>query len=121
MASLLGNYFGNAALQDYFRSRNTWLALHFNDPGVTGDLSTEVNGGSYVRQPAQWTVPSAKTIATSNTIIFHDLPAFTLKYIAVWDAVSNGHLMLRFAVTPNQSIGASSLWRALPGDIAVTL
>lgn len=121
MGSILGNFFGNAALDDYFTNRACWLALHQTDPGVNGDLSTEFNGGGYKRQRVHFTSPSAKTVASSDTQIFHDLPNGIIRYIAVWDASANGHCMIRLLLSTAKNIDSGGQFTSLVGDVAFSL
>lgn len=122
MASLLGNYFGNQALNRYFINIPTWLALHTLNPGPNGDLGTEVTGGGYARQKAQWSAPANKTIATTNSQTFHDLPATTVRYLAVWDAVEFGDILILLPLGGSGvSVPAAGQFIAQVGDVAFTI
>lgn len=119
--SWLSNYFGNAALHDYLSSVPNYLSLHSSDPGVSGTLSTEFTGGGYGRQRTKWSAPNNKTIATTNSQIFHDLNQGTVNYLGVWDATNNGHLLFRVKVTPGVFVPSSGQFTALAGDVALTV
>lgn len=121
MASLLSNYLGNAVLQTYLINNPSWLALHETDPGVLGDLSTEFTGGGYARQPTSWSAPGSKTTATTNAQIFSNLLAADCAWIAIWDAVVLGHILLRVVLPSPVTVAASGNFVSAIGDVAFTL
>lgn len=121
MASILSNYCGNGMLAAYFTSKKTYLALHRADPTNTGDPSTEFVGGGYIRQLATWSVASNKTIATTNTQIFNDLPAGTLAFLAAWDSQVGGNMLIRYALSPTIAITASGRFTSVAGDVAFVI
>lgn len=122
MSSILTNYFGNQLLNWYFDSNNTWLGLHDGDPGVNGDISTEISHGGYERQPINFTNnPSNKTVASTNQQIFTNLGQSTITHLAVWDAVSNGNCLIRLALGTSITVNAGGQFAATAGDIAFTL
>lgn len=121
MSSVLGNSFANSALLTYFHQANTWLGLHLTDPGALGDMSTEMFGGGYHRQPINWGPPSSKTIATTNYQKFEDLPSGTVNYLGVWNAASTGNILVRFQLGVPVPVSTGDIFTALPGDISFTL
>lgn len=88
------NYLGNLVLTKYLTTLGAYLALHTSDPTVLGNLSTEVVGGSYVRQHVTlWTSPSSKTTANNELVVFDNLPACTVTYMSLWTAVTAGNML----------------------------
>ena len=121
--SVLSNYLGNAILAEYLQAKPNWLALHIDDPTVTGDLSTEVAGGGYARQASTgaWSAPGSKTVATARALTWVGMPACTVAYIAVWDALTGGHLWVTIALAPPITVPASGHFLCASGDVAVSL
>ncbi len=54
---------------------------------------TEVAGGSYARQAITFSAASSGTITNSALITFSAIPAATITYIAVYDALTVGNLL----------------------------
>src|SRR5262249_6521721 len=114
---------GNLVLAAYLQGKPNWLALHTDDPTVTGDPATEVAGAGYQRQAATgaWSAPGSKTIATTKAFTWVGMPACTVTHIAVWDALSGGHLLATIALSPAIAVSASGHFLAAAGDIAITV
>jgi hypothetical protein len=125
MASWLSNYLGNRMLYNNFTTAGTnnvtYLALHISDPGVSGDLSTEVRGGGYNRHIAYWTNASAKTVATTNAMVFNDLRPVTITHIAVWDRITAGNMLIRMPLDTAVNVTASGNFIVAIGDVAFTV
>lgn len=120
MSSVISNYLGNAALQLYFRTNPTWLALHESDPTVLGSLGTELVGGDYEREPATWSSPSAKTITLATLIRYDNLPACTIEWFGVWDAAISGHMLVSVDVGTGIVVVDSARLMVPAGDVAIT-
>lgn len=125
--SVLSNYYGNLFLQRYLVASGCWIGLHQDDPTVTGDGTTELAGGLYIRQHALFTPATSKTVATSNSQTFVGLLASTVRYIAFWDLQAAGHMIAVIALL--DSLGApapivvpeSGHFLAAAGDLALSL
>jgi hypothetical protein len=102
-------------------ANGAFLSLHTDDPTVLGDPSTEMAGGSYIRQAAAFSSPSAKAIATTNGQTFVGLAPAVIKYIGLWDLQVGGHfLMAKVLATPiTVTLGGNFL--LAPGDFAIQL
>src|SRR5215469_10919268 len=123
MASLLGNWFANAALAAYFQNAPVWLALHLSDPGVTGDASTEFGGGNYARQRIYFAAPSNKAILNNSSVTFSNLLAATITYFGFWNSQSatNTGFLASYQLCPALAVTASSQVLVGPNDISIAL
>jgi len=78
-----------------------YLALFTADPGVAGDLSSEVTGGSYARQPISWGTIALGSVANLLPVVF---PLAT----ASWGTVA-------FAAVMDNSVGGNALYHGAVG------
>ncbi len=67
------------------------LSLHDGEPGETG--ANEVTGGSYARQPTTFAAASGGATNNSTQEDFTLMPAVTIFFAGLWDAVSAGNFM----------------------------
>lgn len=93
MASVMTNYFGNLVLKRYFIDARAWLVLLTADPTPLGSMVDEVVGGDYVRQRYVGSTPGVKTTGNIGQIVFENMPAATIYYLALADAQYGGHLL----------------------------
>lgn len=125
MTNAISNYLGNAFLNAYLASKSTYLALHTDDPTVTGDASTELAGDGYLRQPLVWTAPGSKTTANSNKLTFVQLPAASIPFLAIWDQQADGHMLFSIDLVASGlavlHVLASGQVLVAPGDVSVIL
>jgi hypothetical protein len=121
MTSLVSNYFAATALQAQLTAKTNYLALHLADPTDLGDLATEMAGGEYLRQAIHHGNPSTKTVASNNSQLFPGLPAGIVTWLAVWDAIVNGHILYRLQLSPAITVLLNGQFLAAPGDVALTL
>lgn len=119
MPSVLSNFFGNAALAAL--QKGHYLALHEAPPDVTGTPANEVAGGGYVRQVITTSAPSGKTVVSSNAIVFPGMPAVTVTDMAIWDAISGGHLCVIIHLATPVVVTESGQFLVAKSDIAVTV
>ena len=92
---VLSNYAGNLALTTLLRTGSLYLALHTAAPDVaTGGADNEVAGGGYERQPISFSPPAGRACATSIKAYFSGMPAVSVWGVGVWDAPSEGHLIV---------------------------
>lgn len=119
MASVITNYWGNLILTQYLVTNGAWLSLHTGDPGVTGDMTTELDSVS--RQLVTFNAASSKGCVSSNKQIFGDCPASTIVYLGLCDSQVSGHLLCAVLLGTPIVITASGVFITAPGDIAVGL
>ena len=135
MSGVICNFMGNSILEDYIydpewidyatviprptnaeitaiqasnaATAKVKLALHTQDPTVTGSDSYEVGGEGYARQAVGWSTPASRTTGNVEEVNFEDLPECTVTHIAVWtNTVPSQCLMTLELPTPlsvNQS------------------
>jgi len=120
MTSVMTNYLGGATLQHYLIDSPSWIALLTADPTVTGSLVNEVVGGSYARLPAVWSTPGSKSTGL-GPLRFLNLPACTVTYIAVADALAGGHLLIVHQLAAPAVIPDSGELRFPDNAVVVTL
>lgn len=66
-----------------------FLSLHTAAPGSSG--SSEVTGGSYIRQSITWAAWSAAAVASSNGQTFSGMPSEAGNlFIGLWSASTSG-------------------------------
>jgi hypothetical protein len=97
-ADAASDYLENAVLKHFLgissvtSPSSTYVALFTSDP-TDANSGTEVSGGSYARQPASWTTPTAGTAATTADIVYQDMPAATVTHWGLYDSLTGGHLL----------------------------
>lgn len=110
-----------AKANEWLASVGGYVALHFDNPELSGAEESEVTGGGYARDNVIWTAPSSKTIWNTNSLAYSGLVAGTITYIAGWDALTGG-TMDWYALVPNGgwavTTGAGIL--ISPNDIALS-
>lgn len=97
----LTNYLEDKLLQHAFMNipytppTTVYIALYTVAPTDVGTDGTEVNGGSYARQPIAFTLATggAGRIDNSALITFTSMPACTVVAAALFDAVSGGNML----------------------------
>lgn len=120
MADVLSNWAANTAISAVLAG-NCYLACHLSDPGSLGDTTTEVAGGGYIRQKITFHPASGRTAVSSNAQTFPGMPACTVTHLAVWTAVSGGHLVFSKALSPAIAVSTSGQLLAAAGDVAISL
>jgi hypothetical protein len=121
MASVLSTFAGNTALGVLLHVKGRYLACHVTDPTVLGLSATEVAGGGYERQPVLFSAPGSKTCASTNAQTFAGMPACTVRYLAVWTAISGGDMIFAVVLGAALAVPASGQVLCAAGDVAVSL
>lgn len=86
------------------------------------DEGNEADGGSYERKIIELEVagPGAVEVENTNTIVFPDLPGFTLASLAIYDDIALGDALLTTPVDPlDVEVGDGLTWN--PTQIKVAL
>jgi len=123
--ALINHIFGNA---DFARPANIYLALYTSDPS-DADGGTEVNGGSYARQPvptgasSEWAAANSGATSNNNTITFPTATANwgDISHVGLRDALSGGNLLMHGALAESKTINNGDIFRFNAGDIDVSL
>lgn len=117
--SILSNFSGNAFLNQYLSG---YLALHATDPTVTGDGSTEFDGGGYARKLITFSSPSGKTYVSTNGQLYTGLLAGTVNFLAMWTALSGGSMVWRQDISSKAIVvAASGSVHLVAGDVALSV
>lgn len=103
-----------------FSVTTAYLALHTADPTSSG--SNEVTGGSYARQAIVFNASSVglMTGPATTDIVFTSMPAVTVGFFSVWDAVSGGHMLWWGQFTGTASPTTGQNVRVTAGTITLT-
>lgn len=71
--------------------RKGWLALHYEDPDISGAYASEVFGGSYTRVRYEMSQPSNMAMFMLTDILYIGLPAVKVTHVAGWDDQNGGN------------------------------
>lgn len=96
----LTTYFADSILDLFLGASDKYIGLHTSNPTASGDSSTEVVGGSYARQLTLHTDAGSGTTANDRALVYTNMPACVVKYIAVWELVTSGNMLL-YLPTPS--------------------
>jgi len=86
---LLDHVLGNGV---YTPPAQLFVGLHVANPTPAGDTSSEVTGGSYSRQESSFN-PASPDADLAIALVFTALPAATITYAGLWDALAGGNLL----------------------------
>jgi hypothetical protein len=122
----LSSYAVNQILAQYFPAdASHYLALHVSDPTTAGLASTEVSTTAtpvYARKPVAWSAPANRGVYNTRPVQWTGMPAMSIGFLGVWDALTNGNLLASLACAQPLVITAGGQAIYLPpGSIAVTL
>jgi hypothetical protein len=124
-------YFENAII-DLMRSTgftevSVYVAL-FTDSATdaeleAGTLTNEVSGGSYARQSAGLSAPSDGVSSNASDITFPQATADwgTIKYVALMDASSAGHILMWSQLDANKTINNGDTFKINSTELEVTV
>lgn len=100
-----------------------WVALHNEDPTEEGLAGTEVGGAGYARVAlaAGFSEAVAGIALNSAAIDFAEAGADwgVVKYIAVWDAASDGNMLLSGPLGTYRTIAAGDIARFDAGSFEI--
>lgn len=74
-------------------SNGFYVALHYDNPDVSGAYASEVFGGTYQRTLAPFTTTDGRTMWNADPIKWTGLPSVLVTHLAGWDASTNGNLL----------------------------
>lgn len=95
-----------------FAVAQTYISLHTGNPGETG--ASEVAGGSYARQAGSFGAAAAGAVSNDAALLFTGMPASTITYVGVWDALAAGNFLWGGALTASVTFSAGA-----PGEFAI--
>lgn len=125
------NYLENALLDHVLRNTaltsptTVYVALFTNTATPAeleaGTLTNEVSGGSYARLATAFDVPAGGATANTAGISFTDMPAGSVDYVAVMDALTIGNVLFHGALTTPRTLNAGDTFTISAGDLDITL
>lgn len=126
------NYVKNNSLDFWLRNQSVpqpntlYVALYSTNP-TAADTGTEITGGGYARQAAQFSTPTI----SGDTSVVQNMAAITYPqltasagvaaYVGIRDAATGGHLLFYEALPTSITLaqGYTPYWAA--GDLKVTM
>lgn len=122
----MSTYLANAILNEVLRNTNyvppatVYLALYTTNP-TAADTGTEVTGGSYARQSMSWAAASGGSSSTAADINFAAMPAVTVTYLGIRDAVTGGNLLFYGAWASAKTLNAGDTYTVKAADLVNAL
>ena len=71
---------------------SAWVSLHYESPSLNGLGRGEISGGGYVRQLTGFSVPSNRTIWSTEDARWSGLLPNRLTHFGIWDSKVSGKL-----------------------------
>ena len=127
MQAYITNKVANHILNHALRNRkwtppdDVWLGLHDANPTVLNDVSTEIQGGGYGRREIRFYEADLRTVLNRNAIVFEDLPACTIHYLAVWAGVAGSYIMFYIPLGTPVTEEEGGTFKVEVADIAIVL
>lgn len=86
-----------------------------------GTITNEVTGGSYARLAATFSAPTNGATATSAALTYENMPAGTVSFVAVMDALTVGNVLYYGALTTARTLTAGDTFTIAAGDLDVVI
>lgn len=105
----------------YTKPSTLYLALYVGDPLTTGaEVST--SGSAYARQAITFTI-SGGTASNTSSVEFSAATTNwgTLDYCAIYDASTNGNMLVSAPLTSAKTIAVGDILRFQAANLSVTL
>jgi len=122
----LSSYLENALLNHVLRHvamtspTTVYLAAYSTNP-TANDSGTEVTGGSYARQAVSFSAPASGVATNSADINFASMPAVTVTYLGIRDAITGGNLLFFGALTAARVLASGDTFTVRAGDLNVSM
>jgi len=126
MAGNLTNYLENKLIDHflgtttYTKPTDVYIALFTVTPGEDAG-GTEVTGGSYVRMVCAFNAAASGATENTSNIDFELMPAATTVAIGIFDAATDGNMLLYGALTVNKTTDAGDTLRIAIGDLDISI
>jgi hypothetical protein len=122
MADVICNYAAELFLATYVQGKG-WVACHVSDPGVAGNIATEVSGAGndYERIKPTWSAPASKTIGNTTKLDFENMPDCTVTHLAVWTAQAGGYCIMTLELPSPIALDAGDDLEIPAYDLAFSL
>ena len=118
ISTYLANIINNEVLRNtnYTPVATVYLAAYTTNP-TAADTGTEVTGGSYARQAITWTASSAGSTSSAADVNFATMPATTVAYLGIRDALSGGNLLFYGPLAAAKTLNAGDTFTVKAGDL----
>lgn len=126
MAGNLSNYLENKVLDhilgttSYTMPSAVYVALYTAAPNDAGG-GTEVSGGSYARQTADFDAAASGATQNTGNIDFINMPSSTVVAIGIHDALTSGNLLIWGTLSTSKSLDLGDTLRIATGDLDISL
>jgi hypothetical protein len=126
MAGNLSNYLENKVLDhilgttSYTMPSAVYVALYTAAPNDAGG-GTEVSGGSYARQAADFDAAASGATQNTGNIDFINMPSSTVVAIGIHDALTSGNLLIWGTLSTSKSLDLGDTLRIATGDLDISL
>src|SRR5512141_2772577 len=96
---------------------NIYVSLHSADPGDTGAGEISGGAGPYARQSANaaFSAASAGSKTTSADLTWTGMPACTVSYVGIFDALTTGNCLFIGSLTASKVVNAGDTFKILSG------
>lgn len=106
------------------RPEAIYMSLHIADPTDSELLNTELTGGSYLRQhvtflPAAMDDNDRGYVTNRIEVNFRNLPSGTITHIGLWDAGTEGDLIISGTISSISATPSTSIALNTGDEIAV--
>jgi len=109
----------------YTPATTVYLALFTSSADIAqleaNTITNEVTGGSYARQSVTFSASGSGSTSNTVTVIFSNLPAITLGFIAVMDAGTAGNILYYAQLGSPVSVAAGDGYQVNGGGFTVQL
>ena len=102
-------------------SDSYWVALHYDNPDISGAYASEVFGGSYTRVLVPFTGVDGRTTWNVDPIKWTGVPSVQVTHLAGWDAQINGNLLWSSSLDGKVTIPEGQSWSLGARVIALSI
>lgn len=114
---MLGSVYTSAA----FSVGTPYVSLHDSDPGETGAGEITAGAQSYARQLGTFASPGSGETHNSSALTWTNMPAKTITYVGVWDALTTGNFLWGGAMTTPKTTNAGDTFQINASSLSSTL
>lgn len=118
----LANSLLNAVLRGaaYTSPGTVYLGLYTSSPSASG-AGSEVTGGSYTRLAVTFSAASNGAVSNAAELDFANMPATTVRGLAILDASSAGNMLFYGTLGTAKSTNAGDTFTVKLGDLSIAL
>lgn len=98
-----------------------YVSLHSDDPGYTGANEIAAGAHTYARKSLTGSASASRASANTNLLQWLDMPAVTVAYVGIWDALVAGNFLWGGAMTVPKIPNAGDEFRIAIGDLDMTM